>query len=249
MRAPLLLSVVLVQAGAPPAPAGDGEYRLEEILPSRERPRTAPDGIPEALAKLLEPGGLRLLDREGKALCELWLRAEIPLPEKPGAEMNVRVPRLAPGTFVGAMNALGGTADYRDLPIEAGLYGLRYFHQPTDGNHLGTSDSRDFLILTSLAHDTDPAPVADLQALVDLSLPISMSDHAVVLYVAEIHDDAAAGTADPPAPKPDPRAPRLFQREGREEWAVALTLRGRAPAAAETEDVRLALVLVGHTAE
>src|SRR5262249_34388127 len=122
--------------------------------------------------------------------------------------------------------------------IAPGCYGLRFGWQPDDGNHLGTSDSRDFLVVTSLAADKDPAPVGKLEDLVKLSVPASPSDHALVLYVAAPEGDA-----------PKDGAVRLWKREGKEEWAADLTLAGKAAGAKEPVKVRIGLVLIGHVSE
>jgi hypothetical protein len=160
--------------------------------------------------------------------------------------------------------------DYRDQAIAAGVYGLRYGQQPADGDHLGTSDSRDFLVLTSFEHDQDVAPVAKIDELVARSKPISPSEHAIVLYLAEAppadatHGGSApaAPAASSPAPAKDgaPPAgdanagaahdplPRFFQRGSKDEWALELLLHGRPEGGKEPEPLRAAVVLVGHTA-
>jgi len=224
---------------------GSDDYKVERIASDAAAPGAPPalpSGIPAAFATLVDPRGLRLLGTDGKLLCELWLRREIELAAKPAAAMNVRQPRLPPGAFLGVLRASGATGDFRAQPIDAGTYGLRYFHQPADGNHLGTSDSRDFLIITSFEHDRDPSPVPKQDDLMALSTPVSPSDHALVLYVA----DLPAEDGDSPAADD---APRFYRRGEKEEWAVELSLAGRPPGAKEVESVRFGLVLVGHVAE
>lgn len=149
----------------------------------------------------------------------------------------MRLARLAAGTFVGALRAPGRTADYRDLEIDPGVYALRYSWQPSDGNHLGTSDSRDFFVLTSLAQERSPEPVADPAALVELAVAASPSEHALVLYVAP-----ASG------PAPADGAARVVRRGELDEWALEVALPARAPDAGKPDALRVALVVEGHTA-
>jgi hypothetical protein len=62
------------------------------------------------------------------------------------------------GTLVGAVKL---SADYRDVRgrvIKTGVYTLRYGIQPANGDHLGVSPYREFLLLSPAAVDTDPAP-------------------------------------------------------------------------------------------
>jgi len=238
-----LSGVVGALALSAAADEGGAGWKVERIAaPTAPASEPAlPKEVPEAFAKLLDPAlGLRLLDAEKKPAVELWLRAELPLAEKaPATASNTRLGRIASGEIVGVMKAFGTTSDYREQTIEAGVYALRYFPQPADGNHLGTSDSRDFLILTSFAQDKDPAAIADQEKLMELARPISPSDHALVLYVTDVPADAPAAEKD---------APRFFQRRDKEEWALELVLPSRSPDAKDAVPIRLALVLIGHTA-
>jgi hypothetical protein len=65
---------------------------------------------------------------------------------------------VAEGALVGAVRL---SADYRDIRgrvVKAGVYTLRYGIQPDNGDHLGVSPFRDFLLLSPAAGDADPAP-------------------------------------------------------------------------------------------
>ncbi len=193
----------------------------------------------EPFAALLAPDGMRAVAPDGKVRLEIWWRAELPLLPQ-AADGNFTLGRLEPGAFVGVARAVAGAHDYRDQPIDAGVYGLRYFHQPSDGNHLGTSDSRDFLVLTSLAEEQSPDAVATKEALLALAVPVSPSDHALVLY---------ATAASEPAPADG--QPRIVKRGELAEQALEVTLLGRTAGSPSTDPptpLRLALVLDGHTA-
>jgi len=220
-------------AGGSAAPAKK-EWRVEAIAADAEKKATAPAEVPEAFAKLLAADGMRVVAPDGKARAELWWRAELPLEAK--AEGGFDLGRVASGTFVAILRAPGGTADYRDQAIEAGVYALRYFHQPADANHLGTSDSRDFLILTSLKEEKSPEPVATKEKLLELAVPISPSDHALVLYVTKASE-----------PAPADGAARVVKRGDHDEQALELSLAAQA-VGAPAETLRIAVVVEGHTA-
>lgn len=231
-------------------PRADDDYTVERVEPadaSKPESTTVPKEVPATIAKTLERSGLRVFGKDGKALCEVWLRSELAFATTSDDASNVKQSKLPVGALVGVMRTFGKSRDYRDQPIAAGVHGLRYFHQPSDADHLGTSDSRDFLVVTGLAKDVDPAAVEERDKLVELSLVVSTTEHAVVLYVC----------AAPDATNKD-GAPRVFKRGDKDEWALEVTLRApKKPDAkaaepaprveAAPESTRFGLVLVGHT--
>jgi hypothetical protein len=95
------------------------------------------------------------------------------------------------GTLVGAVKIDKDFRDIRGRVIKAGTYTLRYGIQPSNGDHLGTSPFRDFLLLSPVAQDTDPAPHGH-DGTVDLSKLTIGGSHPAVLSL----DPPLA--ADPP---------------------------------------------------
>ena len=65
---------------------------------------------------------------------------------------------LAEGSLVGAVKIEKDFRDIRGRVIKPGTYTLRYGIQPANGDHLGVSPFREFLLLSPAAADTDPAP-------------------------------------------------------------------------------------------
>jgi hypothetical protein len=65
---------------------------------------------------------------------------------------------LDEGTLIGAVRVASDFRDIRGRQIKAGVYTLRYGLQPQNGDHLGVSPFRDFLLLSPASVDTDPAP-------------------------------------------------------------------------------------------
>jgi hypothetical protein len=238
-----LVACLLVTSAAlappPPAPASTGDDPKLALLakPADPAPKL-PEKIPEAFAKLLDPRGVRLTGADGKTICDVWLVSEVALAAKPTTELQVKLPTIPFGTLIGAIEVAGPMTDFRNQAIAPGCYGLRIGWQPSDGNHLGTSSSRDFAIVTSFTKDKETAPVAKLDDLVALSVPAAPSDHLLALYLALPEGDPPkAGEA------------RLFKRESKEEWAADLTLTGKAPDATTATTLRFGLVLIGHVSE
>jgi hypothetical protein len=54
---------------------------------------------------------------------------------------------------------------------------LRYELQPNDGNHLGTSPTPDFLLLTPPSADSDPERTYSFDQLVDLNRQVTGTKH------------------------------------------------------------------------
>ncbi|MGH9383930.1 MAG: hypothetical protein ACRD2N_06565 [Vicinamibacterales bacterium] len=60
------------------------------------------------------------------------------------------------GTLVGAVRITGSFKEIRGKPVKPGVYTLRYGLQPQNGDHLGISPNREFLLLSPAAVDQDP---------------------------------------------------------------------------------------------
>lgn len=113
-----------------------------------------PDGLAKPVAALVAPGGVRVVGAKGPVTLDFWWVAGLPMKEG----STVAWSDVEEGTLVGAVNI---SADYRDIRgriIKAGLYTLRYGIQPQNGDHLGVSPFRDFLLVSPAGVDKDPAP-------------------------------------------------------------------------------------------
>ena len=60
------------------------------------------------------------------------------------------------GTLVGAMRVAGAFKEIRGKAVKPGVYTLRYGQQPQNGDHLGISTFREFVLISPAALDTDP---------------------------------------------------------------------------------------------
>jgi hypothetical protein len=60
------------------------------------------------------------------------------------------------GTLVGAMRVTGSFKEIRGKPVKPGVYTIRFGLQPQNGDHLGISPNREFVVLSPAAADPDP---------------------------------------------------------------------------------------------
>jgi hypothetical protein len=142
---------VLVLGMAAPAAAQES-YKLEKLS---EKP---PSGLAAGVKDTLETHGHRVVNSKGKPLVDVWLRKAAPASAKPsGAKGAVLYPVLTEGELIGAVKFAAEGHDYRDQTITPGVYTLRYGLQPVNGDHLGVSVNRDYVLLIPAAKDTEAA--------------------------------------------------------------------------------------------
>jgi hypothetical protein len=72
------------------------------------------------------------------------------------------------GSLVGAVRFSGPFRDIRGRTLKPGVYTLRYGIQPANGDHLGISPYRDFLLAAPAGVDTQPTAIGH-DAVVELS--------------------------------------------------------------------------------
>lgn len=121
----------------------------------------APSELAAPISGEMAAGGVRAVV-EGVTL-DLWFVKGLEFGAAP-----VAWARLDEGTLVGAVRISGAFHDIRGKVIKAGTYTLRYGVQPDNGDHLGTSPWRDFLLLVPAALDT-ALPARGHDGTVDLS--------------------------------------------------------------------------------
>jgi hypothetical protein len=146
----------------------------------------APTALSEAVRKELRAEGLRVL-RDGKPWVDLWLRASLPA-AAPRTVPRVRYPELAPGSLLGAVRVPAPMPDFRTRVVPAGTYTLRYAEQPSDPDHDGMTETRDFLVLCPAEADADPSPIAH-ESLAKLSARIHAKKHPAVLSLVRSEGD------------------------------------------------------------
>lgn len=142
--------------------------------------------------------GVRVLGADKKPFVDVWLRKSLPAGEARDL-LGVRFPSLQDGMLLGVARFHSEGADYKNIKLKAGIYTLRYLTQPEDGDHLGTAESRDFLVLAPAADDVSPAPLK-AEEMIKLSGKVSGKKHPSVLYLMKgegaeklprvVHDEA-----------------------------------------------------------
>lgn len=203
---------------------GQAHYKVEVVngLPS-------PD-VPKTIQEALQSQGARLVNDQGQEVCEVWLRKTLPAQQNPSTSMDVLYGSIAPGTFVGVLHFASPGSDFRGQTIKAGYYTLRYEWVPQDGNHMGVSQYRDFLLMLPPAQDANPDEVLKFDEVIKLSRMATGSGHPGILSM------------DPPSPSA-PQLPTAF-KDDLENWALEATTHLKDAAGAE-KDLPLAVVLVG----
>lgn len=155
--------------------ASAAEHKVESL--GDPPPQAA---ISAEIAALLGGPALRVTRAPSRVVCDVWLCKEwvqAKAPEK--AAGSVLYP-LQPGQLIGVVSYPKRGTDFRDQKIAEGVYTLRYGHQPIDGAHVGTSATRDFLLLLPAAADKTPAPL-DYKTLTKLSAEAAGSTHPLLL--------------------------------------------------------------------
>lgn len=182
--------------------------------------------VSQAVQNALQPQGQQLLDSSGKTLCEIWLNKDLTPAQSPDTSSDVLYGKIAQGSLVGVINFPDATKDYRGQAIKAGYYTLRYELIPQDGNHMGVSQYRDFLLLMPAAKDTDPTKAISFNDAVKLSRGSTDTGHPGVMLMDSVSDT-------------NKTFPAVFQ-DYSQNWALQV----QAPLGGQ--ELPLAIVLVGE---
>jgi len=218
--------VVMVVALAPTCVRAQESYKVEAL---KEAP---PAGLSDAIKAQLNGQGYRVVDDQGNAYAEFWLRKAVPASSAPaGPKGAVQFPFLAEGELLGALRFSGEGHDYRDQTIAPGVYTLRYGLQPVNGDHLGVSTYRDYALLLRAEDDKDVAPLAQ-QPLEEESAGAAGTSHPAVLMLLS-------------APKPSVTEPSMVHDEQADTWGAVVPLNLAVTGGSGTSPYALQLVLVG----
>jgi hypothetical protein len=223
MRSPFPLCLALL-ALTPSAASAQDDYKMDVIK------EAAPAAVPSDIKATLQGEGFRVVSSDGKTIAEFWLRKTIPASAKPdGPKGPICFPVLSEGELLGALRFTGQGHDYRDQPIPAGIYTLRYGLQPVNGDHLGVSTFRDFALLIAAAKDKAPADIPE-KKLEDQSAETAGSSHPAVLMLVPVPPNAKPGV--------------MVHDEAKNTWGavIPLVLQVKGESAPATLPVQLVLV-------
>jgi hypothetical protein len=165
--------------------------RLETLGPP------TPDlGVPAAVVQVLDSHGNRLKLADGSVLCDIWLRKNVPAQTAKKESNELLYPELSESTLVGVISFPKAATDFRGQPIAPGTYTVRYELIPDDGNHLGVSPNRDFLLLVPAGLDPDPGALFKFDELVQMSRKATGTNHPGPLSLAQASESATSFTKD-----------------------------------------------------
>ncbi|MGB9103131.1 MAG: hypothetical protein WCC59_00105 [Terriglobales bacterium] len=163
---PLLLLLLLVLSSLPAA----AQAKLEKL------PALKDTSVPAAIRAALDASGSRLVRPDGSVLCEIWLRKSLPV-GRVAAAKGAAYPEMSESALLGVISFPNGGKDFRGQAIKPGLYTMRYELLPEDGNHMGVSPTRDFVLLLAASADNDPDAQYDFAQLVKLSAQAAGTNH------------------------------------------------------------------------
>ena len=159
------------------------DYRVEPL----DEPAPA-DEISADIAATLATTGARVIRGTSTTFCDIWLCKQWETQADFKATSALLYP-FTPGQLMGVVRYSRKGSDYRDQDIETGVYTLRYAQQPVDGSHVGTSLTRDFLLLLQAAADESP-DVLDYSSLAERSAEAAGSSHPALLSMQRVEEDA-----------------------------------------------------------
>lgn len=223
----LLASIVLLAVSR-----GAG---AQESLKVESRKQAPPTPVSTEITRVLEGQSIRIQDEKGEPFAEIWLRQATPGSAKPsGPKGAIQFPFLADGELLGVLEFGQEGHDYRDQPIPKGVYTMRYGLQPVNGDHLGVSTYRDYVLLLPATKDKALAPPARKQ-LEEHSAESAGTNHpaSFLLLMA------------PPGSKPEPG---VLRDADKDTWSVILPLRLQAKGAGEPIVYPVQLIVVGVAA-
>jgi hypothetical protein len=206
-----------------PAVAQDS-YKLEAVK------QAPPATLSAAIRGTLGDEAYRVVDGQGKTYAEIWLRRAVPGTEKPsGPKGAVQFPFLHEGELLGALRFTGEGHDYRDQTIAQGVYTLRYGLQPVNGDHLGVSTYRDYMLLLPAAKDTDLASIPQ-KALEERSAQSAGTSHPAVLLLLSA---------------PASAKPTMVHDEEKNTWGAVFSLPIEIKGAGASTPIGVQLIIIG----
>ena len=219
----VLIVAAILALGMPVAAAQ--EYSVEKIESAPEA-----DGVSDEIAKLMADHGFRVKKGSSRTVCEIWLCKALAI----DSEFQEAADRLYPfklGQLVGLLHLSRRGSEFRDQTVSSGWYTLRFGLQPVDGNHVGTSPTRDFLLLVEAERDEFPENWG-ADELNEASAEAAGSSHPAMLCLQRPTKGSELA---------------IRHNEANDWWVVHLT--GKGVANQKSQDIPIDLVVVGHAAE
>ncbi|MBI3663056.1 MAG: hypothetical protein HY234_08425 [Acidobacteria bacterium] len=223
----LHIAILLVTILVPAAGARAQDYKVETF------DAAAPAELAPAIRETLGSAALRVAGPEGP-LCEIWLRAVVPARATAQQKLGIAYGQFEEGTLFGAIRFLRETRDFRKQLVKPGVFTLRYALHPVDGNHMGVSPIRDFLLLVPAGEDSNPVNFTRVDV-VNLSKKAIGLNHPSVWSLTSGEGEHAT-------------IPELVRQEEENLWALYFRVQVQ-PTGGTPAPLVMGLVVVGHAPE
>jgi len=201
------------------------EYRIEKI---DSAPQT--DEVSAEILKTISSTGYRVVKGSSRSVMEIWLRKDVEI-DADFQSTPVRLYPFTSGQLIGLAHFPRRGSSFRDQQISKGWYTLRFGLQPVDGNHIGTSPTRDFLLLVT-ASDDEFLDDWDAEQLEEASAEAAGSAHPAMLCLQR-HGEGDDAT---------------IRHDEVTDWWVA-NLTAEVSAGDKSKQLPIDLVVAGHAAE
>jgi hypothetical protein len=211
---------------------GTTAARAQEPFKIEAMKQPPPTELAAEVRDTISGEGYRVVDGEGKSYAEIWVRKAVPASEKPGAPKGaIQFPFLAEGELLGALRFPTEGHDYRDQTIAKGVYTLRYGVQPVNGDHLGVSTCRDYMLLLPAGKDKAVARLAK-KSLEERSAESAGTSHPAVLMLLT-------------APTSGPMPPSMTHDEEKNTWGAVVPFKVDVKGSTTPAPLNLQLIVVG----
>lgn len=173
---PVRMTALLFMASVVFAIPTVAEYALE--VGEKAPPAEISDDLKDRLA-----GQSCAISEDGEVIFEFWFVKEIALSGK-AETAEAALAQMPEISFLGVVAVHSEERyDFRDDPIDPGIYTMRLALQPQDGNHMGTAPFDTFAILVPFAKDASLDGFPDHDSLVDTSSEDTIAEHPPILSI------------------------------------------------------------------
>jgi len=155
-----------------------------QTLSAKTAASPPPDEVAAPIKALLGPEATVVT--RGANTIELWWRKALPL--ESAASGKPAWSNVPDGAVIGVMRTSKPLNDIRGFPMKPGVYVLRFAMQPQDGDHMGVSPNREFLLVGPAADDQSAEP-AGYKGAVALARKTQGKSHPAALSI----DPTSAG--------------------------------------------------------
>ena len=202
------------------------DYAVEVIEEGPDAEAISPE-----IAALMADNGYRV-KRGSRTAAEIWLCKEWKVDDSFVGSAERLYP-FTPGQLIGVLHFSRRGSEFRNQTVSSGWYTWRFGLQPVDGNHEGTSPTRDFLLMVEASSDAANKEWSE-DDLNQTSGQVAGTGHPAMLCL-----QPAAETSKEPGVRYDD----FF------DWWI-LQVQGKGVGAKnQTKDLAMDVVVAGHASE